>query len=207
MRIALFSIAYLPPLDYIKALYSYEKIIIETMESYPRQTWRNRCRIATANGPIFLSIPVEKPNEGPFTTNRVTISRKHSWQRNHWKAIQSAYCRSPFFIYYRDLIEPFYNVPHPDNLITWNTMLLEAVCSQIKSLPEIVYSEAYIKNPQGMEDLREAFSPKTHKQKTIISADLPEYWQVFNEKLGFIPNLSIIDALFNLGPDVNLKGF
>lgn len=195
------STAYLPPIDYMMAMYRSGEIFIELHETYARQTWRNRCSIATANGRLDLSIPVEKPLGNSTPTAQVIISTKHSWQKNHWRAIQSAYCKSPYFIYYSDLLESFYMAPHPEKLITWNNLLLNAVASQILPLPPIKFTSEYEKHPEGLMDLREAFSPKSHRQAIDVSRELPQYYQVFSDKNSFIPNLSILDLLFNMGPE------
>lgn len=194
------STAYLPPLDYMMAIYSAKKVTIEAWESYPRQTWRNRCSIATANGKLDLVIPVEKPYGKNTRTGQVLISSRHSWQKNHWRAIESAYCKSPFFIYYSHLLEPLYLNPHPEKLTQWNQQLLQVVAQQILPLPPIDFSSSYQKTSGEMEDLRDAFSPKAHRQQKATAGLLPGYHQVFSERNGFLPNLSILDLLFNMGP-------
>ncbi len=194
------STAYLPPIDYMIWLYSSDQVWIEAHETYPRQTWRNRCRIASANGLLDLSIPIEKPHNKPAITAEVTISRRHSWQKNHWRAIESAYCKSPFFLFYKDAFEAIYKQPPPEKLIDWNQKLLDILATQIMPLPEIRYTEEYQKVPQAMQDLREAFSPKAHKQQHDIGHRLAEYYQVFAASMPFQPNLSILDLVFNLGP-------
>ncbi|MFO7978722.1 MAG: WbqC family protein [Bacteroidales bacterium] len=199
-RKIIISTAYLPPIDYMMWLYFSDEVLIEAYETYPRQTWRNRCRIVSANGLLDLSIPVEKPHNKPAITKEVMISTRHSWQKNHWRAIQSAYSKSPFFIYYKDAFEAMYNQPPPAKLLDWNYKLLEVIASQIIPLPQIKYTQEYQKVPADMKDLREAFSPKAHRQQQDISHQLPEYYQVFSASMPFQPNLSILDLLFNIGP-------
>ena len=201
LKTVLLSTAYLPPLDYMVALYASAGVVFEMHETYPRQTWRNRCRIATANGLLDLSIPVEKPHGNPTTSGDVVISGKHSWQHIHWRAIRSAYSKSPFFMYYQDLLEPFYKNPAPQHLVKWNHQLLEAIAGVLHPLPPVHFTEAYARKPEGVTDLRDAFSPKAHRQQLELATQLPPYYQVFDEKFGFQPNLSVADLLFNLGPD------
>jgi hypothetical protein len=201
LKKVIFSTAYLPPLDYMTALYAADAVALEIHETYPRQTWRNRCRIATANGLLDLSIPVEKPQGNHTLTRDVVISQKHNWQHIHWRAIRSAYSKSPFFMYYQDLLEPFYRNPPPQHLLQWNQDLLQAIAGVLQPLPPMKVTEIYHKQPEGATDLRNAFSPKTHRQLTSLAAHLPSYYQVFDEKFGFQPNLSVADLLFNLGPD------
>lgn len=168
----------------------------EVMDSYQKQTYRNRCIIADANGPLALTIPVEKPLPGQQLMRDIRISDHGRWRHLHWNALRSAYQRSPFFEYYADDFAPFYEKKW-DFLVDFNEELLHLVCQLIDMEPQISRTTTYLSHPETeVTDLRTHFQPQ---QRT--SQDLRPYYQVFAHKLGFLPDLSIVDLLFNMGPE------
>jgi hypothetical protein len=192
----LLSTAYLAPVEYYLLLASSGQAIIETAENYPKQTYRNRCVIASANGLQTLSIPVVKPSPKCHTKD-IRIADHGKWQHLHWNAILSAYRSSPFFEYYADDFRPFFE-KKTEFLLGLNEQLRELLCSLLDISPTIVYSTTYISAPQPDDwDLREAIHPKKHP----VLRDFKPYYQVFEQKYGFRQNLSIIDLLFNMGPE------
>lgn len=189
--------AYNPPLLYFILMQYYQDIQIDIHETYPKQTWRNRCRIMAANGILDLSIPIEKPAcESPVTGN-VKTSDHLPWQRNHWRSIYSAYRKSPFFIHYADLFEEKYRLPFSGKLIDWNSGLLQSLIDELQLNCNISYTENFTKMPAEVIDPRIFLTPKNSSGSFIW----PEYHQVFGERHGFVSNLSIADLIFNLGPD------
>lgn len=178
-----------------------KRVIVDIHETYPRQTYRNRCRIGAANGILDLTIPVEKPYGNHTPTNGVVPSKKLPWQKQHWKSICAAYGKSAFFMYYSHLLEPFYLGLTPETLVQWNQDLLKAVFDALNIDAEIISSPSFVKGVYGMLDLRTEISPKAKKQDSEKNLIFKPYFQPFTHKHGFLPNLSIIDALFNLGPD------
>jgi hypothetical protein len=189
--------AYNPPLSYMMVMMYHNCFQIDIHETYPKQTWRNRCRILTANGILDLSIPVEKPvHDPPFTGNIVTSNHLH-WQRNHWRSICSAYRNSPYFIYYADLFETRYLSPYFGRLIDWNNTLLANLIEELKIGCTFSNTISFTKEPFGPYDYRLYLTPK----KPFDLFKWPTYHQVFSEKYDFFPDLSIIDLMFNLGPD------
>jgi len=192
----LMSTAYLPPVNYFAIVAGANEVVIEQYETYPRQTYRNRCEIYSPNGKIPLIIPVHKPSGNHTMTKDIVISEHEKWQKLHWRAIRTTYANSPFFLYYQDDLLSFYENKH-QNLLRFNTELFSTLLSLAGLKTKISYTTGFVKDPEGLKDFRWTISPK--KDFNIF---LPEpYYQTFNEKHGFINNLSIIDLLFNLGPE------
>ncbi len=196
MSAAYLSTAYLGPVQQYCKLYQYEEAYIETAENYLKQTYRNRCTIAGANGPLTLSIPIEKPETIKCLTKDIRISDHGNWRHLHWNAITSAYNTSPFFEYYQDDFEPYYQKKY-DYLIDFNEELRSLICELLDIHPIIHYTKDYIHDVSN--DFREIIRPKHPGVDTGFQPK--PYYQVFNNKLGFLPNLSIIDLLFNMGPE------
>ncbi|GHT51736.1 hypothetical protein FACS189440_21110 [Bacteroidia bacterium] len=195
------STAYLAPVEYYRMLINAPQVIIEKQDNYVKQTYRNRCVIASANGLQTLSIPIVKPDSPKCPTRDIRIAEHDDWQHLHWNAIVSAYNSTPFFEYYADDFRPFYE-KQPGFLFDFNEQLRELVCSLLDISPAVSYSSKYIQNIKPDElDLREAIHPK----KTPLTKDFKPYYQVFEHKYGFQANLSIIDLLFNMGPEAILE--
>ncbi len=193
--------AYLPPLEYMVCIAKTGTALIEWHETYSRQTWRNRCSIATANGRLDLSIPVNRPQGRATKTKEVLISTHRNWEQGHWRAIQTAYGKAPFFLFYRDLFEPFYRERKARYLWDFNTGLLQVLLGQLQLKPRLGYTSYYTRQPGDILDLRERISPKTGRPEGSLLSYWPPYYQSFSERNGFMPNLSVIDLLFHLGPE------
>ena len=194
------STAYLAPIEYYIQLYNSERIIIEKHCHYIKQTYRNRCVIASANGLQTLSIPIEKPASLKCPTKDIRIAEHGNWRHLHWNAIVSAYNSSPFFEYYEDDFRRFYEKP-AGFLFDFNEELREVICSLLDISPGISYSSEYVFSPPpDVLDLREAIHPK----KDALTQTFRPYYQVFEAKYDFQPNLSIIDLLFNMGQEATL---
>jgi hypothetical protein len=201
MKPLLLPTAYLPPVSWMAVALKYQEVSIELHETYPKQTFRNRCNIATANGILNLSIPVIKVNGNHTPTCAILIDNSKNWQQLHWRSIITAYNKSPYFLYYRDVIETLYRKKH-ENLVTLNQEFLITLLATLNIRTfKIHNTEDYIFEPEGI-NLRNSFSPKQQPYQNITKA-LPRYMQVFEEIHGFIPDLSVIDLLFNLGPDAS----
>jgi len=199
MKSVLLPALYLPPVSWMAIALKYKNIAIEVHETYPKQTFRNRCIIATSGGILNLSVPVNKTNGNHTKTYDILIDNSKNWQQLHWRSIITAYNKSPYFLYYRDMIEPLYHKKHK-NLIDLNQEYLFAILNllNIKYL-DISVTEDYVFEPECL-NLRNSFNPKLIPYQNVTKA-MPRYMQVFEEIQGFMPDLSIIDLLFNLGPD------
>jgi hypothetical protein len=187
------STAYLPPISYFTAISRANSVFIETHEHFVKQTYRNRCRIATANGVKELTIPIESNNgiKNPIRDTR--ISRHEDWQKIHWRTFDTAYRNSPFFEYYKDDFRPFYEKEWKF-LWDYNQDLLTLVFELLDIQPTVQLTENYINRDKKAADLREKIHPKRESISTT-----KEYYQVFEQKHQFIPDLSIVDLLFNMG--------
>ncbi len=188
----LISTAYCPNIEYFRCITSAQKIIIEQYESFPKQTFRNRCTIYSANGVLSLYVPLHK-NNGEKTSD-VRIAYTESWMLKHWRAIESAYNSSPYFLYYKDEFRDILFKKY-ERLLDLNTEILHFLLKKLKLNKDIQFSADFRKPQDEVFDFRYRFSPKTEPQGCF-----KEYYQVFEEKSGFQPNLSMLDLLFNEGP-------
>jgi hypothetical protein len=199
MPLPLLATAYLPPVEYVALIQQQGGAIIEVCETYRKQTYRNRCHIATPGGILPLIVPVLKPNGNHTITNETGISYHVPWHRTHWRSIESAYNSSPFFLYYRDAFEPLYN-RHYSRLVEMNNAFMNTIAELLRIKVSISFTDSYLFTQKSQTDLRSELNPKNPPVLCELS-DFPLYNQVFGQEHGFLPNLSIIDLLFNLGPD------
>lgn len=202
MSTALLQTTYFGPIQWYQKLYRYDQTLIEQYDSYQKQTYRNRCVIATANGLQTLTVPVEHSvNSQELSANSpkvkdLRISDHNQWRRIHWNALQSAYSESPFFDYYADDIRLFFEKKY-EFLIDFNEAIRQTVCDLLDIHPNVSYTSDFSLQPSAIDDYREVINAK-HPQ---ADADFQprRYWQVFEDRHGFQANLSILDLLFNMG--------
>ena len=192
----LFPTAYFPSIALMAAMVRAENIVIERQETFPKQTHRNRTVIVTANGPMTLTVPVLRPNGNHSRTEEIGISHTEKWNLIHWRAIESAYNSSPYFLYYRDDIERTM-LGRYDHLLQLNEQILRLLFKKLKFDAEIIYTNDFVKPESDPNDFRDRFS---YKHPEALPT-LPPYSQVFGDRLPFNGNVSIIDTLFNLGPE------
>jgi len=189
------SSAYLAPVEYYSAMAKADAVYLECCDYYLKQTYRNRCNIATANGSLTLSIPVEKGVSDKVLIRDVRISQHNDWQIHHWRSIESAYNSTPFFEYYKDDLVPFYEKKW-DFLWDFNREIQAKILEMLNLQPVIQPTIEYeLKMDEKILDLREVIHPK--KENKFVNCS--PYYQVFEQRFGFQPNLSIIDLLFNMG--------
>ena len=186
----LLSTAYLAPIEYYAILLQKPNCSIELHEHFIKQSIRNRCDIYGANGKLQLTIPKQRKGSSKTIIKEIQISYKQDWQKQHWTAIKSAYNSSPFFEYYQDELHPFFEAEET-LLVDFNQKLQKVILGLLQEEDNTNFTKEF-QHEGGFSDFR------NHKFK---SKNLQRYDQVFMEKYGFIPNLSIIDLLFNLGPE------
>lgn len=195
----LLSSAYLAPVQYYVKLMQYGGALVEQYDHYMKQTYRNRCVIATQAGVQALTVPVELSDKPKTDMRDVRISAHGAWQHLHWQSLVSAYENSPFFEYYADDFRPFYERRF-EFLIDFNDRLCETVCDLLGLEVSISHTTEYADASQlGADDFRDAIHPKRSYDSDTSFVAQP-YYQVFAARNGFRPNLSIVDLLFNEGP-------
>ena len=201
METTLLCSAYLPPISFFTAIKNGGDVLIEQYDNYCKQTYRNRCVIATAGGKQTLTIPVVKPDGPKQLMKDVRISDHGDWRHQHWNALESAYMNSPFFMYYQDDFRPFYEKKY-DFLLDFNTELTLRIMELAGIKKDLRMTGSYGNKEsgnQGFTDLRHLIEPGKGEPDNPKS-----YWQVFKQKYGFLPNLSAVDLLFNMGPEFPL---
>jgi hypothetical protein len=197
------STAYLAPVQYFTKLLHYHEVRIDSGEHFLKQSYRNRCTILTANGPQNLSVPVAEGSNSKKVIRDVIISYDHPWQKLHWKALISAYNNAPFFEYYSDCLASFYHGKQWKFLADYNLEIQDVILSELNIKCNITLTEQFFPEkdiPAGLVDFRYVIHPKVQRQRIDTHFRPHVYMQVFQEKFGFTPNLSIVDLLFNEGP-------
>lgn len=193
----LISTAYFPPILYYSWLLRNHELKVEQFETYPKQSYRNRCNILTANGLQALIVPVIK-NSGVKTLSKdIKISYETPWQQLHWRSLKTAYSGSPFFLYYQDELQEFYKTKAVF-LMDMNETIINLINSMMEWEVKIERT-AYFEFPNEvsvLEDKRYSLSPKDSQKLGLES-----YIQVFSDQFPFVENLSILDLIFNLGPE------
>ena len=191
--------SYWPNLHYFFYVLNASIIHIEQFDNYSKQSYRNRTQILSANGVLNLSIPIKK-NKSEKVVNAIEISYKEDWQKNHWRAITSAYKNSPYFDFFEDDLKVFYSNKY-NLLIDYNLDQLKFIIKVLKQKENIQLTKQYESNPESVIDLRTIIHPKqSYLSDKLLANKLDQsYYQTFENKISFTPNLSILDLLFNKG--------
>jgi hypothetical protein len=195
----LLSTAYLPPVQYVSKFVTGNEIFIEKHENYQKQSFRNRCYIYGANGRQCLVIPVKKQHGKKMPIAEVEIDYTMNWQKIHVKSIESAYRLSAFYEYYADDLKAYYE-QNTRLLIDWNADLLGFILQALNLHAQPLFTGNYTDCPENCLDFRNILHPKNRLMRPDTGFIPVTYQQAFQERYGFIPNLSVIDLLFNEGP-------
>ena len=185
------------PIAQYAAIAQGENVLFEAHDNYQKQTYRNRIKIATSSGVLQLTIPIlhNKDSKERQQSFKVRIENKFHWQRDHWRSLKVAYQTSPYFEYYEDTFEPLYHTIY-DTLIDFTLALHDIIMECLQLEVKHNYTTSFEKKPIDLIDFRHLTLAK--KDPAIV---LPEYHQLFREKHGYLPNLTILDLLFNEGPN------
>lgn len=210
----LLATAYFPPVEYFALLAGYSTVFIEACENYQKQSWRNRCRILTASGPEYLSFPVVHEG-GTFSLpiKEIKVDYSTPWVVRTERCLETAYLSSPFFEYYRDELFSILD-SHPETLWGLNMGIIRTLCRKTGISPEIIETASFTAPvPPGAAadpewpggavggDYRNLLHPKS---ENCVLKDMglgKPYYQVFGRRFGFVPGLSVVDLLFNEGPE------
>jgi hypothetical protein len=199
------STAYLGNIQYFSKFIAAKKIYIEQYENYIKQSFRNRCEILTANGRLSLVIPVERNAGNKIAIKDARICYSQLWQRSHWRALEAAYNSSPFFEYYCSDLNIFFERKEKF-LFDFNTKITNKILELMEINRQIFFTEKYKPfDNDFMFDCRGSISHKNQQIKEDTMFTPEKYYQVFAQKFGFTANLSIIDLLFNEGPNAKDK--
>lgn len=201
----LLEVQYLAPVQYYSKFIKYPIVLIEQHENYAKGSFRNRCIISMSDGVHQLSIPLQKGKNQQSPVKEVKIDYTQNWQVQHWRSIKTAYGGSPFFEFYEDRLIRFYE----NNFVFLFDYCIEfqiEILKLLKIKSEIRFTESYQKNPLNILDLRNFINPKNYSRSKGADPDFDpvQYPQVFEDRLGFLENLSIMDLLFCTGPEAAL---
>lgn len=189
---ALFSTAYWAPISYYQIAAQSDFVHIELFERYQKQSYRNRCIVLSANGPLSLVIPILRPHDGFIRDIRIDYSKP--WMQTHWRAIEAAYRSSAYFEEFAPEISQVYNKEHPF-LLDFNTKVWELSLTLLGASIPWGFTERFTPPSNNSDDYRSAIHPKAKNKPDNLT--LQPYFQVFAHKYGFVPDVSILDLICN----------
>jgi hypothetical protein len=195
MSTVLLHPTYFPSIAHMAVIAQAEQVVFEACDNYQKQTYRNRCYIAHANGKLLLNVPIRHSKDGHRQqTAEVAPENNFPWLDQHWKSLQSAYRTSPYFEFYEDELRQLFEFP-VSNLLTFNLATFDKLCSLLEIKCSYTLTTRY-RPTTNLTDYR--FLVRAKKGATF---NFEPYTQVFSDRHGFISNLSVLDLLFNLGPN------
>ena len=191
----LVSTAYLPPVEYFSLISQADEVSVELEENFLKQSYRNRCYILSAHGPQLLSVPVYLGSQHKTLLKEIRIDYSKRWQQVHLRAITASYNSSPYFQFYFENIEKIIS-KKIDFLIDLNMELTESVLKMLKLDIKLTHTTNFKPVGKADNDFRYKISPKQESQFVI-----KDYMQVFDTHKSLVQRLSIIDLIFNMGPE------
>lgn len=195
MSVIVSSFMPFPAITWWMAAAKSEILILDRAEHFEKMSYRNKYYITGANGPITLSIPLMDGREQRKPMKDVQICNRDRWQIQHWRTLVSVYKRSPYFDYYEPSLERLFHMPY-ELLTDFNLASIEWLKKQLRLKFDIGFADTYVKVYDGAVEMR---NMKRSKEDV---GDAPKYYQLFEERNEFIPNLSMLDILFSEGPEV-----
>ncbi len=197
MTTALLDCEYFPSIAWFQQFNRADLICIEQYEYFERRSFRNRCHIAGANEMITLSVPLLGGRNQKSIMKDIKISYEEDWRPKHWKTIASAYKNSPYFDYFEAEVHSFFQ-QKPAFLMDLNLQSLQLIQRILQHKKNYSLSTCYVLQPDNdTKDFRQSFST----QSLFVDENLPKYWQTFQDRNGFLPNLSMLDILFCCGQE------
>ncbi len=186
---------YFPSILQMATIAQAKAIVFEIQDNYQKQTYRNRCYIAHTNGKLLLNVPIKHSKDGSRQKMKdVVVENAFPWQKEQWRSIQNAYRTSPFFEYYEDELAPLFLEP-VGTLLDFNLKIYELLAGLIGIETTTSLSKVYEVSPTSI-DKRYLANAKTERHP-----ELQPYTQVLEAHHGWLPNLSVLDLLFNEGPN------
>jgi len=198
----LLELHYLPCIDYFAALAPFQNIVLEVNENFQKQSYRNRCYVSGANKMETMIIPLLQGGRKKVM-KEIQIDYSEAWTRIHWGCLQSAYGKSPYFEHYAPYFEKAYQKKHK-YLVDLNFELLTICLNKLNLKQTKSYSLSYFDQSYDIFDARNRFDNKKNRENYIFTDNRP-YYQTFGK--GFLPNLSIVDLIFNTGPEAGFYIF
>ena len=193
--LSVFSSLYAGNLMYYSSILKAEKVTIDLFENFHKQSFRNRCSIASPNGILNLIIPINRKSKS--TIKEVKIDDSQNWRKIHWKSLESSYRSSPYFEFYEDGFHSIFFKQNCNYLFEFNQLIFQEVLKALKVEIKVTFTDSYIPKNNTIHDFRTLIHPKIQSDNQLKEL---KYHQVFQEKQKFIPNLSVLDLLFNEGP-------
>jgi hypothetical protein len=189
---AVFPIAYFGSISYYRDLMDYSLVTFEVYENFVKQSCRNRVKIVSANGVMELSIPVIKPNGSKTLTKDILISNTKDWRKDHWRAIESAYRHSAYFDYYGEEVKKIIYQKN-EKLLDFDLEIMNTLKNWLDLPYSFTLSSSFTPINSIENDYRFGYTKYPFKHDY-------SYFQVFQDKMKFVGDLSVLDAIFNLGP-------
>jgi hypothetical protein len=189
---------YMPPISVFRQWMMAGSIDFQTDQRYSKMSFSNRCVIATANGMLHLSIPIRGGRGFRGKNSEVMVDNRQAWQLHHWRTIFSGYGRAPWFEHFGPGLEKLYLKP-VDSLVDWNLQCLQWICDSVR----IKYPDIKPSQVQSSREIRTdiELNPRPSDFQSDVFQPFPAYTQVFQEKNGFLPNLSMLDFVLSAGPN------